>query len=347
MPLTFQTFLPSLSGLPSVSVEAPGSSPDWREAGGPQVLNLGFVNLMPDASLHSVELRFMRLVGMAARELTIRVTFLHLGEYPHQAGSAPHLKRHYRQFDPGCEPLDALIITGTVPTASRIEDEPVWPALRRLIDWAADHVGSTFCSCLAAHAVGAHLYGVRRRRLAQKRWGVFPHRVVDRGNPLVQDAGAEMLVPHSRYFEVTEDDVVRAGLKLVVTSAEAGPHLFTSADGIRFVFSQGHPEYGRRTLLREFLRDMSVPCERDAAAFPFPVSYFPPEVAEGFCAPEHLRADGTLSSERRSQLEAIGTDIDFTWEHDAVAVLASWLREVAFLAALGPSLRPVRDRTQA
>ena len=49
-------------------------------------------------------------------------------------------------------PLDGLIVTATEPPAPRLQDEPYWPALTQLVDWARENTASTVWSCLAAHA---------------------------------------------------------------------------------------------------------------------------------------------------------------------------------------------------
>ena len=65
--------------------------------------------------------------------------------------------------------MDALIITGAEPRAEAIcDEEPYWPALTRLIDWAEIGTISTLFSCLAAHAAVLHLDGIKRRPLPQE-----------------------------------------------------------------------------------------------------------------------------------------------------------------------------------
>ena len=82
--------------------------------------------------------------------------------------------------------LDALIITGANVTQPDLAREPFWKPLNAVIDWAYENVTSTLCSCLATHAVLQMRYGQKRRPMGFKRWGVYPHRVVERRDILPQ-----------------------------------------------------------------------------------------------------------------------------------------------------------------
>ena len=77
-------------------------------------------------------------------------------------------------------------------------------------------------------------------------------------------------MPHSRYTEVSAEDILRNGaLQLLAISEEAGPAIAATRDA-RQVFVTGHFEYDRMTLAAEYRRDKrpgTVPC-RSAALFP-------------------------------------------------------------------------------
>ena len=63
-------------------------------------------------------------------------------------------------------------------TNPSIDLEPFWEPLEEVIAWAAEHVTSILCSCLATHALVKHLYALDREPFADKLWGVYRHRVV-------------------------------------------------------------------------------------------------------------------------------------------------------------------------
>ena len=65
-----------------------------------------------------------------------------------------------------------------------------------------------------------------------------------------------MQFPHSRWNEVRADALTSCGYEILTQSAEAGVDLFVKKKRSLFVHFQGHPEYGARTLLKEYRRDI-------------------------------------------------------------------------------------------
>ena len=123
-------------------------------------------------------------------------------------------------------------------------------------------------------------YDIHRRRLPDKAWGVFPHRVVDRQHPLVRNINTRFDVPHSRWNEITREQLDDAGLVTLVESAEVGPHLVVSRDGFRQVFFQGHPEYDIDSLLKEYRREVLRYIRGERADYPPLVQHYFPEAAQ-------------------------------------------------------------------
>ena len=149
----------------------------WRELQsrrhtGPIVV--GLVNNMPDAALKTTERQFRELIADAAGPQAVRVRVFSLPGLDRSDAARRHVAENHEDIEElwGAE-LDGLIVTGTEPRAERLADEPYWPALTRLIDWAAEHTISSAWSCLAAHAAVHHLDGLVRRPLAAKLSGVF------------------------------------------------------------------------------------------------------------------------------------------------------------------------------
>ncbi len=151
--------------------------------------------------------------------------------------------------------LDALIITGANPAAEHLEDEPFWDGLCEVVAWAQENVTSTLCSCLASHALVQHLWGIRRRPLGFKRWGVYSHAVTMPEHPLVNDLNTRFDVPHSRFNQIDRAELEAVGVHVLVESEEGGVHMAVSPDLFRMVFMQGHPEYDQVSLLKEYRRE--------------------------------------------------------------------------------------------
>jgi homoserine O-succinyltransferase/O-acetyltransferase len=243
-----------LASPPSSAAVPAKSAPPCRGAREPLVV--GLVNNMPDAALHSTESQFRRLVAAAGDGLAVRFRLFYLPEVPRTERGRSYLEQHYEAADRlWRSPLDGLIVTGTEPRAPDLRDEPYWPALARLVDWAEEHTISTVWSCLAAHAAVLHEDGIVRRMLPAKLSGVFQcRRIAD--HPLVEGTPQCWRVAHSRCNELPETSLRSRGYRLLSRSAEAGADLFIRQRESLFIYFQGHPEYDADSLAREYRRDV-------------------------------------------------------------------------------------------
>jgi homoserine O-succinyltransferase len=292
-------------------------------------LHIGLLNMMPDAALAATERQFFRLVGESN---PIAQFYMHPFSLPQlqrsEAGQA-HVDRYYETFDQVREAgLDALIITGANVVGPQLSTQPFWEPLREVVEWAGECVTSTLCSCLATHAVLEFRYGQQRIPRGDKLWGVFPHRVVDKRHPLVNDVNTRFDVPHSRWNAITREQFDAAGLRVLVESASAGVHLATSGDGFRFVFFQGHPEYDTVSLLKEYKREVGLYAQGKRADFPpFPANYVPLQ-EQALLREYHgrLEAARTAGQPQPEFPEALVTPrLDNTWHDTAEAVLGNWI----------------------
>jgi len=239
-------------------------------------LHVGLLNMMPDAALHATERQFFRLVGSSN---PISQFYL----YPFTLDAIPRAPEAQAHIDQFYEPLasikslglDALIITGANVTQADLTAEVFWEPLSEVMAWAQEHVTSTLCSCLATHAVLLARHGVKRRSLTRKCWGVFEHEVVRPDHPLVSDVNTRMAVPHSRFNDIAREQFAAQGLHVLIEGKEPGVQLAVSSDGIRTVFFQGHPEYDRISLLKEFKREVGLYLDNRMARYPpMPRYYF-------------------------------------------------------------------------
>lgn len=202
-------------------------------------LHIGLLNMMPDTALEATERQFFRLIGESNQIAQFYIHPFTIKELPRGKKGQAHVDKYYESFEQiKAEGLDALIITGANVTQPDLALEPFWQPLIEIIDWAYENVTSTLCSCLATHAVMQFRYGQKRQRLPAKRWGVYPHRVVDKRHPLVNGVNTRFDVPHSRFNEISREQFEAAGLHVLVESDEANTHLAVSKDGFRQVFFQ-------------------------------------------------------------------------------------------------------------
>ena len=238
-------------------------------------LHIGLMNNMPDAALEATERQFLRLIGGCNRIAQFYVYPFSPSSVARGGEARAHINSYYFDFDTlRAEGLDALIVTGANPVCDELSDEEFWQPMCDTLDWAKDNVTSTLCACLATHGAFLHFHGVRRQPLAEKRWGVYPHRVIME-HPLVRGINTRFDVPHSRWNDISATTMREHSQQVLVESQEAGVHLATSEDGIRFVYFQGHPEYDSFTLLKEYKREVNRFISGEIDDYPpFPAHYF-------------------------------------------------------------------------
>lgn len=237
-------------------------------------LHIGLLNMMPDAALEATERQFFRLIG---RSNQIAQFYLHpftLSSIEHGDKTQAHIDKYYQNFDEiKAQGLDALIITGAHAEGADLEKAPFYAQLKAVVDWAYDNVTSTLCSCLATHAVLEFRYRQKRQAMGEKCWGVFAHKVLDRNHPLLHNVDTEFSVPHSRFNAISPAQFKAAGVKILVES-EVGVHLGVTADLLRIVFFQGHPEYDTLSLLKEYKREIMRYLNKTRTDYPaFPKHY--------------------------------------------------------------------------
>ncbi len=295
-------------------------------------LHIGLLNMMPDAALTATERQFFRLVGESNQIAQFYMHPFTLPELPRDAEGQAHVSKYYETFEQIKEKgLDALIITGANVTQPNLALEPFWKPLNDVIDWAYENVTSTLCSCLATHAVMQFRYGQTRKHLGFKRWGVYPHYLVNRDHPLVSGVNTRFDVPHSRFNNISREQFDAAGLHVLVESKEAGVHLAVSEDQFRIVFFQGHPEYDIISLLKEYKREINHFINGVRGDYPpMPENYFSRQIAAIL---EEYKADvitakakGKTAPELPEHL--ITARLDNTWHDSAEAVLNNWIGKV-------------------
>ena len=330
MPLVANSALPTFSRLKkdgeNIIEAGRATHQDIRE------LHIGLLNMMPDAALAATERQFFRLVGGSNQIAQFYMHPFTIKELERGPEASKHVEQYYEKFaDIKQAGLDALIITGANVTQPDLAMEPFWEPLIEVIDWAHENVASVLCSCLATHAVLQFRHGQKRRKLSQKRWGVYPHLLTDRTHPLVVDVNTLFDVPHSRFNEVGRDQFEQAGLHVLVESKEAGIHLAVSEDLFRIVYFQGHPEYDLVSLLKEYKREVMRFASGSRSDYPpYPEHYFGKKVS------------AVLDEYRVQLLQALDQKIELpefpevliagwlqnTWHDTAEAIINNWIGKV-------------------
>src|SRR5436309_3026930 len=294
-------------------------------------LQIALINNMPDPALEDTELQFFDLLDAAASDLPVHLRLYSLPKIPRSARGMEHLGNFYFGIDDLLSrQFDGVIMTGTEPHQPELREEPYWDALGDVRDWAEDSTVSTVLSCLAAHAGVLYSDGIPRHRLEDKRFGVFDDRkVLD--HPLASGTAERMPFPHSRWNEVREEELSACGYTVVTKSAEAGVNLFVKEKrNSLLVHFQGHPEYGARTLLKEYRRDIRRFLKRERATYPsMPCGYFE-------AAATSLLSDfreKALTHPREELLEGfpeamVVDTLQNAWHSSATSIYRNWLQYV-------------------
>lgn len=230
-------------------------------------ISIAILNLMP--LKEATELQLLR--SLSNTPLQVDVTFVTVESHESKNTSKSHLNKFYEVFDDIKDRFfDGLIITGAPVEHLLFEEVDYWDELTEIMDWSNTHCTSVLHVCWGAQAGMYHRYGIDKKLLKSKMFGVFPHSVQNRKVPLVRGFDDVFYAPHSRHTEVPEESIAACDdLVILAKSDEAGVFLCISKDG-KHVFVFGHPEYDRLTLDTEYKRDLGKGLDID-----MPKNYYP------------------------------------------------------------------------
>jgi len=302
-----------------------------RYDAGAECVKVALINNMPDPALEDTEMQFMELLDASSADIPVRLKLYSLPRVPRADRGLQHLSSFYHGIDDLWDSrFDAVIMTGTEPRQSDLRQEPYWHALTDVLDWAERNTASTVLSCLAAHAGVLYSDGIQRQPLSDKQFGVFESaRVLH--HELTRHAARPMRFPHSRWNDVREDSLTACGYSVLTKSARAGVDLFVKRKKKSlFVHFQGHPEYGARTLLKEYRRDIRRFLRQERETYPtMPYGYFDAPAARLLAefretALAHPREERMVFFPEAVVVESLQN----TWQTSATGVYRNWLQYV-------------------
>ena len=201
-------------------------------------LNLLILNLMPTKIVTETQL----LRKLSNTPLQIHVQLLKTSSHVAQNTDSSHLDSFYTTFDQVKDQMyDGMIITGAPVENLDFEAVDYWEELCEIMEWTRTHVHSTFHICWGAQAGLYYHYHINKRTLPQKLFGIYEHKIIRKQSPLFRGFDDLFYAPHSRYTEVTLEDIQQIPeLELLAISQEAGVFGVKSSDNRRF-FIFGHP----------------------------------------------------------------------------------------------------------
>ena len=230
-------------------------------------LRILLLNLMPQKI--QTETQLSRLLGNTP--LQIDLELICTSSHQPQNTSPEHLHSFYKTFaEVKDRKFDGMIITGAPVELMEFEEVDYWPELCAIMEWTKTHVHSTFHICWGAQAGLYYHYGIQKRQLPEKMFGVFPHTVDYKKSILFRGFDDTFMVPHSRHTTVDRADIEQVPeLRILSSSEEAGVYAVFTKKG-RQIFIMGHSEYDGETLKNEYLRDLAA-----GKPIHLPENYFP------------------------------------------------------------------------
>lgn len=258
-------------------------------------IEIAIVNLMPTKV--ETETQLMRL--LANTPLQVNLTLIKTATYKSTNVSIDHMERFYKTFDEVCDQkFDGMIVTGAPVETMEFDEVIYWEELKKIMDFADKNVTSTIYICWGAQAALYHYYGIGKKPLAKKMFGIFPNRAAVQYDPLLKGLNDTFNIPHSRHTEI-DSDAVRAEKKLRVLAEgeDCGLSIVKSRDDKKFFFF-GHSEYDRETLKNEYLRDKAK-----GLSIEQPKNYF---------------IGGNIN------------EIDFSWKSTANLLFYNWLNHYVY-----------------
>jgi homoserine O-succinyltransferase len=262
----------------------------------------------------------------------VRLSLYALPDVPRTELGRRHIDRSYSGIENLWDSrLDGLIVTGADPQTANLTDEPYWGSLTKVIEWAEHNTHSTVWSCLAAHAAILHNNGISRRRLPDKRFGVFECERASE-HPLTAGVPSLFQMPHSRWNDIPGKELADCGYRVLTRDKEGGVDAFVKQGKSLALCFQGHPEYEVNSLLLEYRRDIGRYLSGERDTYPaMPQGQFDRDIADVFTK---LR-QRAVSDRRKEVLEdfpaaLVEKRIVNTWHTVAARLYGNWL---AYLSA--------------
>lgn len=230
-------------------------------------LKVLIVNIMPTKITTETQL----LRALSNTPLQIDAEFINMDSHESKNTPVEHLSTFYKTFaEVKNNRYDGVIITGAPVEHLPYEEVDYWQEFCEILDWTKTHATSTFHICWAAMAGLYRHFGIQKRLLDKKVFGIFKHKTLNRHSRLTRGFDEYFLAPHSRHTEVRREDIENIPqLEIVADSDEAGVYIAKTKDN-KMIFVMGHSEYEFDTLDKEYKRDLDkgLPIE-------MPVNYYP------------------------------------------------------------------------
>ena len=287
MPIVIPKDIPAFDVLTKENIFVMGSARAMMQDIRP--IEIAIVNLMPTKV--ETETQLMRMLSNSP--LQVNITLVRTASYNATNTSKTYLDRFYVTFDEiKNKRFDGMIVTGAPVETMDYTDVKYWDELCNIMDYAERNVTSTIFICWGAMAALNYYYGIGKKDLDKKLFGVFKNKSNVDYEPLLRGLNDSFSVPHSRHTTIDEKALKEDGRFIVLAEGkDCGISIAKCIDNRKFFFF-GHSEYDRETLKKEYERDLLK--------------------GENIARPEHYFIGDT-------------DEIDMSWKSTGTMIYNNWL----------------------
>ncbi len=228
-------------------------------------IRIGIFNIMPNKV--QTEAQYKALFANSK----VKVDLIWIRPTSHRSKNVDpsHLEAHYLSYQEAkCLGLDGMIITGAPIEHLPFEAVNYWEELKEVLDDICQRSVPALFICWASQAALYHYYGIEKKPLMEKMFGIFQHTLV-KNDVLLEGEKGYLNAPHSRHTMNDVTDILEhEQLDILLQSDEAGA--FMIKDKLHpFYYISGHMEYDIEALDREYWRDV-----RKGLAIQLPKAYY-------------------------------------------------------------------------
>lgn len=127
------------------------------------------LNLMP--LKEETELQLLR--SLSNTPLQVDVSFMMVATHESKNTATSHLNKFYETFDRvKAHKFDGMIITGAPVEQMEFEEVDYWEELKEIMEWTKTNVTSTIYLCWAAQAGLYYHYGLEKKKMDHKVFGL-------------------------------------------------------------------------------------------------------------------------------------------------------------------------------
>jgi homoserine O-succinyltransferase len=229
-------------------------------------LKIAVLNLMPDKK--ATQEQYESLLKEAGAYFNL--TLVRTASYESKNTDGAYLAQNYvTTEDIQNENFDIFIVTGAPVEHLAFEEVAYWEELKKTLTFTRRCSLFNIFVCWGAQAALYHFYGIGKRDLPQKYFGIFEAEAENKKSTFFAGFEGKFLIPHSRHTTIDRKELEKN--KDLIIEAARGPEIsVVSSVDRRNLFITGHPEYGAQTLHLEYKRDIEKGFKIDK-----PFNYYP------------------------------------------------------------------------